>query len=357
MTGRAVVESGKRMITALDRLGYLARQSARVGWYIGHYVAAAQFREKSAAGESAPAAQGPLPSRDEILSDLMDVFRRDLENAADGLYPLPRDHDASPLEALARSRRFFADLPEAARRRRDGSSREVADIDRTASLPDYFLQNFHYQTGGYLTRESAELYDLQVEVLFSGCANAMRRRCLAPMARFLEGRDQRRMRFLDVACGTGRFLRFVKEAFPRLAVCACDLSVAYIEEALDHVRPYEVAVDCANAEQLPYASASMDIVTSQYLFHEVPPGVRRTIAAEFARVLKPGGSLVFMDSLQLGDRANYDGLLRGFPRLFHEPYYESYLKEDLEGLLGAQGLSVMTRERAFLSKIVVCQRA
>ena len=44
-------------------------------------------------------------------------------------------------------------------------------------------------------------------------------------------------------------------------------------------------------------------MTALFLFHEVPPAVRRTIAGEFARVLRPGGLLVFMDSLQLGDRA------------------------------------------------------
>ena len=76
------------MISIFDRLGYVARQSARVGWYMGHYAAASEFRDKGAR----PRRQsGPMPSRDEIFSDLVDVFRLDLENAA-GVYPLPRDH-------------------------------------------------------------------------------------------------------------------------------------------------------------------------------------------------------------------------------------------------------------------------
>ena len=218
------------------------------------------------------------------------------------------------------------------------------------------MQNFHYQTGGYLTRELAELYDLQVEVLFSGSTNAMRRQCLVPIFEYLRGRDQRRMRFMDAACGTGRFLRFVKQAFPRLEVHGCDLSAAYVAEAADHVRPYEVAITCANAERLPEADASFDIVASQFLFHEVPPDVRRTITGEFARVLKPGGCLVFMDSLQLGDRQNYDGLLRAFPETFHEPYYDSYLEEDLEALFADLGLRVTMRKPVFLSKLVVCEK-
>ena len=34
----------------------------------------------------------------------------------------------------------------------------------------HYLQNFHFQTDGYLSEASAELYDYQVEVLFSGGA-------------------------------------------------------------------------------------------------------------------------------------------------------------------------------------------
>jgi ubiquinone/menaquinone biosynthesis C-methylase UbiE len=342
------------MITTLDRLGYVARQSARVGWYMSHYAAAAGFREKDARPRRQTS--GRVPSREEMFSDLVDVFRLDLENAAGGVYPLPRDHDGGIVDTLARSRRFFADLPAAARRRRDGNGREILDLGVAGALPDYFVQNFHYQTGGYLTRDSAELYDLQVEVLFSGSTNAMRRQCLVPIFEFLRGRDQRRMSLMDAACGSGRFLRFVKEAFPRLDVHGCDLSAAYLEEAASHIRPYEVTVTCANAERLPDADEYFDIVTSQFLFHEVPPDVRRTIAGEFARVLKPGGLLVFMDSLQLGDRKNYDGLLRAFPERFHEPYYDSYLEEGLEDMFAAGGLRVTARKPVFLSKLIVCEK-
>ena len=83
----------------------------------------------------------------------------------------------------------------------------------------------------------------------------MRRQCLVPIFEHLRGRDQRRMSLLDAACGTGRFLRFVKEAFPRLEVHGCDLSAAYLEEAADHLRPYEVVLACANAERLPAADS------------------------------------------------------------------------------------------------------
>jgi ubiquinone/menaquinone biosynthesis C-methylase UbiE len=60
------------------------------------------------------------------------------------------------------------------------------------------------------------------------------------------------------------------------------------------------------------------------MFHELPPMVRRVIIGECARVMKPGGRLVLVDSLQRGDEPDYDGLLDLFPQNYHEPYYASY---------------------------------
>ncbi len=346
------------MLTPLDRLTYTARQGARVAWYMGHYFASQRYhkvRDSDDVRREKP--KGKTPGMDGMLADMARLFERDMANVGKGIYPMPRDGDGGLAGLISTSRKYFSDLPVSAERKAERRGKEVYTPELKDELPAYFLQNFHYQTGGYLTEESAGLYDMQVEVLFSGTANAMRRQCLVPLADFMAGRDQRKIKLADIACGTGRFLRFVKQSWPRIDAAGVDLSQAYLDEAARHVRPYsKVRFEQANAEELPFDDASLDVVSSIYLFHEIPPKVRRTVAGEFARVLKPGGRLIFMDSLQRGDAENYDGLLDMFPINFHEPYYASYTKEDLGALFAEAGLKPVQSEPVFLSKLVVCDK-
>jgi ubiquinone/menaquinone biosynthesis C-methylase UbiE len=170
----------------------------------------------------------------------------------------------------------------------------------------------------------------------------------------MRGRDQRRVTLLDVACGTGRFLRQVRLAYPAMTLKGLDLSRAYLDEAARHLEGLRGAELLeAPAERMPLADASVDIVTSIFLFHELPPDVRRQVTAEFARVLKPGGLLVLMDSLQMGDRPGWDGMLEAFPHRFHEPYYRHYAMDDLDGMFSQAGLAPREQSLPFLSKLMV----
>ncbi len=343
------------MVSALQRALFTARQSARVAWYYSHYLAAQkqQASPKTRSGEPFRPTK-PLPDRSALMADLAGLFKRDLDNAERGIYTVPVDHEGSFLMMLAKSRAFFTDLSKVNQRRIKRDVHEVRELQIDDDLPGYFTQNFHFQTGGYLTEASAKLYDMQVEVLFTGAANAMRRQALVPLAEYMKDKDQRRLRLLDVACGTGRFLRFVKETYPRLNVTGLDLSQSYLEEASRHLKQYcGVKTIMANAETMPLADGSQDVITSIFLFHELPPKIRKTIATDIARCLKPGGRFIFVDSIQNGDAQGYDGLLELFEAGFHEPYLSSYVKEDFISMFGDAGLEYQGHNRAFLSKVMV----
>jgi ubiquinone/menaquinone biosynthesis C-methylase UbiE len=230
----------------------------------------------------------------------------------------------------------------------------VLNANTRSRRPEYYLQNFHFQTGGWLTDESADRYDTQVEVLFKGTANAMRRQALPALAEAFAGRDQRKLRMIDVGSGTGRFLDFVKQAWPRLPVLGLDLSQPYLRHARRHLKRWScVDLIVANAEAIPVQDNSCDAATSVFMLHELPPKVRRTVIGEAARVLKPGGRLILVDSLQRGDEPAYDAMLESFPQYYHEPYYHSYIREDFAATARPYGLAHRRSIKAYVSKVMV----
>ena len=339
------------------RLAYVASQLPRFAWYAGHEMVlrrlAAKARRRSGkAARTQPNAQRLHQSR--IYADMLALLQQDLANVEAGIYPLPHDRDGSLLTRFHRSRLFFDDLPEIYRRRARNGYREVLNEKIRDLRPDYYLQNFHYQSGGWMTDESAERYDTQVEVLFKGTANAMRRQALPQLFEVFSGHDQRTLRLIDLGCGTGRFLDLVKQAWPRLSALGLDLSEAYIRHARRHLRRRSrLHLLVANAEAIPVPDNSVEAVTSIFMFHELPPQVRRIVVKECARVLKPGGRLILLDSLQKGDEQCYEALLERFPLSYHEPYYQSYIAEDFPAIARQYGLKHQRDIRAFVSKVMI----
>lgn len=340
-----------------QRARYAAHQGSRFALYTLHSEAMRRMSRrlvKDLPERPAPVPDGPVPSPRRLIADIAKLFARDLKSVEDGLYPMPSDGTMSPRDLLKTSQAFFKDVPEVARRRAENRHQEINE-DGPAfadALPRYYRQNFHFQTDGWLSEDSARLYDFQVDVLFSGATAAMRRRALLPFAHIVKRKDQRKLAFLDIACGTGGLLRPALSAFPRLSGIGLDLSEPYLNVARNRFQSPRASFVTAMAERLPFADSSLDVVSSVFLFHELPPKIRREVLSEVARVLKPGGSFLFVDSLQTGDTPDYDGLLTIFPQQFHEPYYTSYLSEDLTGLCADLGLKQCWMTPAFLARAV-----
>lgn len=341
-------------MTFLERLAYDLATAARVAWFDAH---------GRLAGRLAPPilepveVEGALPTRAEMMADLFDLLRRDRANIEAGYYRPPNGM-GNPLPALTESLRFLADLGAIDRRRREQVARELPCADGAGShLPDYYLRNFHYQTDGYLSEHSAALYDFQVEVLFKGAADAMRRQALVPVVDYLRDRRIREQRLLDIGCGTGRWLKMIKQNYPRLPVTGLDLSAPYLRRAARELAAWSwVELIEGAAEALPFEDQRFSLVTCVYLFHELPREVRRQVAAEISRVLRPDGRLIFVDSFQRGDEPRFDGLLELFPLAYHEPYYADFVRHDLRALFAEVGLETIRSKRAYMSKIMVLAR-
>ena len=231
-----------------------------------------------------------------------------------------------------------------------------SSIDREG-YPSYYLQNFHYQTDGYLSDLSANMYDLQVEILFNGSADAMRRRILKPLKQGLQAFTDlplQQTRILDVACGTGRTLRMLRAAFPKAKLFGTDLSPAYLRKAnqiLSEIPGELPQLLQANGEDLPYLDNYFHGIGSVFLFHELPPQARQAVIEQCFRVLQPGGTFVICDSMQeLDSPPDFKVMMENFPTLFHEPYYRHYTTDNIEERLEQAGFTNIRTENHFVSK-------
>jgi len=346
------------MVSALDRLTYAARQTARVAWYAGHYAAGRRLLRPMPKPEFPI---GPTPSRAEMTADMRALFEREWQDIAAGLFPAPRPRGPEPAEFLRRSLLYFRDLPQVDARRHGTLDEELPPGQQGDGLPHYYRQNFHFQSEGYLGHTSAALYDLQVELLFGGSADAMRRRVIPPVVQFARERNSspaEPLRLLDVACGTGRLLSMLGAALPAEAkLFGVDLSPHYIARAREVLpRDLDVSLVCDNAEKLPFLDGSFDAATSVYLLHEVPAEVRARVLREIHRVVRPGGLVVIADSIQLRDAPELSREILAFPSRFHEPYYMGYVKDDLAARVGEAGFEVKSSRLAFLTKLVTAEK-
>jgi ubiquinone/menaquinone biosynthesis C-methylase UbiE len=340
------------MASRAERLTYTAAQTARVAFYGAHYLAARIVARD--AFSTIDSLRGRIPSLRAMLGSMRALFAQDWANVEAGLYPTPIDLARDMRRATA-SLRFLLDIPRVASRQKRRGHSEVGP--RGAALPRYYRQNFHFQTDGYLSDSSAKLYDFQVEALFAGTADAMRRRVYVPVASFLTGRSPQDTVLLDIGAGTGQFLSFVKAAQPDLKTIALDLSEPYLARAQSALAIFpDVTLLAGAAEAIPLPDASIDIAVSIYLFHELPPKIRRQVADEIARVLKPGGIFVLGDTIQYGDVLQFDGLIDIFPKLLHEPYYAGFAKSDLAALFEPAGLMLENTDIAYLTKIAVFRK-
>ena len=101
-----------------------------------------------------------------------------------------------------------------------------------------------------------------------------------------------RARLLDVACGAGGFLQ--RATGRDLDVVGVDVSPTAIE--LARARLPEAELQVGDAEELPFADSSFDLVTSLGSLEHFPSPERG--AAEIARVLAPAGrAIVFVPNL------------------------------------------------------------
>jgi ubiquinone/menaquinone biosynthesis C-methylase UbiE len=338
------------MLSRIDRLAYHSQ-------HLSFLINATVMEEATRLITRKPRVDVDLATWRLLQKRRRDLHRRDLANVDSGAYPRELLFDIPVRRFVRAFPRLLADSPRVLKRMRAGDFRDIPAVDK-ARYPAYYRRTFHWQTDGYFSEHSAEVYELGVELLFRGTADVMRRQIIPPVTDFVRAAGgAQRLRLLDIACGTGRTLHQMARTHPQMRLHGVDLSPAYVRMARRRLADVdELTLAVENAESLPWADATFDIVTSVYLFHELPRNARRNVVREMLRVVRPGGLVVIEDSAQLSDSPQLAGALRNFPREFHEPFYEDYLEDDLAALLDEVGLHVASSDPHLVAKVVVARR-
>jgi ubiquinone/menaquinone biosynthesis C-methylase UbiE len=101
---------------------------------------------------------------------------------------------------------------------------------------------------------------------------------------------------LDAGCGQGKSFRLLEDAFHPGKIVGIDYHRESIVHASDAAKRCKVPVELREADcaQLPLADESVDIVFCHQTFHHLVE--QEQALAEFRRVLKPNGLLLFAES-------------------------------------------------------------
>ena len=136
------------------------------------------------------------------------------------------------------------------------------------------------------------------DTAFSGSIPALYDRCLGPLLFEPYARDLAERvaaiaprRILETAAGTGIVTAAMVREMPDAEIVATDLNEAMLEVAADRVRSPAVSFRQADAQSLPFADGSFDLVVCQFgaMFFSDRIGAYR----EARRVLKRGGLFLF----------------------------------------------------------------
>nr|YP_002048906.1 generic methyl-transferase [Paulinella chromatophora]ACB42696.1 generic methyl-transferase [Paulinella chromatophora] len=310
------------------------------------------------APEGKPATKAIPPG---MLKDLQSsielLLQADWDDVERGIYPASLLFDTPWLNWISIYPLLCLDMPVTWNRRKRHDVRDLPSCHNNFDYPNYYMQNFHHQTDGYLSDHSANIYDLQVEILFNGTADVMRRRILSPLISGLKKFDSKspwQIQILDIATGTGRTLHQISMALPHAQLIGIDLSAPYLRQAnyLFTTKQKELfQLIQGNAERLPFGDNTIEGVTCVFLLHELPAEVRQNVLNECFRIIKSGGVLVLADSVQLSDSSEFTVAMENFRSVFHEPYYYSYINDNIDKRLEDAGFNKIKAKSYFMTRV------
>ena len=100
--------------------------------------------------------------------------------------------------------------------------------------------------------------------------------------------------FLDVGCGTGRWVRRYEEL--EFSVVGVDATIGMLQIARAHSTRSPLTTGLA--QSLPFANASFDCLSDITVVQHIPYDLQSKALQEMVRVLKPGGRMIMLEVIR-----------------------------------------------------------
>ena len=143
---------------------------------------------------------------------------------------------------------------------------------------------------------------------------------------------------LDVGCGSGALTIACAKRNPKATMVGCDIwrgsyKSEFSNELCENNAKLEgrenVRFEEGNAANLPFEDESFDVVTSNYVYHNIRGKNKQKLLLETFRVLKKGGVFVIHD---LMSRSRYGDMNKFIEKLKKEGYQDVQLIDTTKGL-------------------------
>ncbi len=193
-------------------------------------------------------------------------------------------------------------------------------------------------------QQTAHVAESRFGVWFLGTETWVRHvlaRAVADLARLVGPARPVAPVIVDIGCGWGRSFRLLADTFAPSRLIGCDIApemlrIAAAEAAREGLA---VAFHQADSAALPLPDASVDLVFCHQTFHHLVD--QHGAIAEFHRVLKPGGLLLFAESTRT---YIHSWIIR---LLFRHPMEVQKSAPEYLALIAAAGFEVTPRRTSY----------
>jgi len=213
-------------------------------------------------------------------------------------------------------------------------------LDPDLDLPDWYTDyDIHVQPGGVFSDDlSAYVYEFGARIVMLRDNDGYKFHQLFATTALPELPEATRV--VDMGCGFGKSTRPLKLRYPTAEVIGIDLAapnlrLAHAESADADI---EVSFRQADARTTGLEDGTCDVVTGTMLLHEMPATVIEETIAEAARVVKPGGTVAFLEFQPTG-HALRDATVVEHAERNNEPFFHDLFDNDLTALCAKYGLT------------------